>query len=184
MTTITDTTTGLTREQLKVLRNADDIVVRYHSENYPGNDSDATWFDCIRRNDPNDGYGLRELRVDVPVQPAFIRVYTERSATDGMVANDTRPISYCLWHLYPRWNDNPAHTLVHHILRVGDRVTPVWICNNSSDVVREAGLTRDEFLVQIDRGPLDEPRKCKRLTVMLDTATMRPGSSARNIVWL
>jgi hypothetical protein len=185
--TTTTTSTGLTREHLKALRNAHDIIVRFHGEHFQYHDGKEplphTFADCKKEVDPGDGYGKRELHVEVPLEPARFVVYTERSATEGDVANSRTPVSHALWILHSRWNDSPEYTLVHHILRVGDRVTPVWVCNNNSENVRNAGLTVDEFRVEIMRGPVDEPSKCKRLVVLLDTVAIPPHSSARNVTW-
>lgn len=186
-----DTTidTGLSREHLKALRNADTIVAHHYGEAFKyidageGRTLPATWFECIKEYDPKDGFGKRDIRVSVPVEPASLRVFTDRSADEGEVMNDRRPVSHAVWLLYSRFSDSPAHTLVHDILRVGDRITPKWTLNNNNDIVREAGLTVDEFSVEIIRGPLDNLSKCKRLTVMLDSVTIKPHSSARNVTW-
>lgn len=183
----TDLATGLTREHLKVLRNADTIVVRHHSEHFKYDDGKetlpSTFFDCIKKTDPGDGFGEREMRVEVPLEPARFSIYTPDSATHGSVANDRRPISHALWILHPRWNDNPAHALVHDILKAGDRVAPLWVCNNNSDNIRSAGLTADELRIVITRGPVDQPSKCRRLTLLLDTSVVPPSSTARNVTW-
>lgn len=184
---ITELSTGLTREHLKVLRNADTIVVRHHSEHFKYHDGievlPRTFFDCIKDIDPGDGFGKRELRAEVPTDPGRFTVYTADSARDGTVANDRREISHALWILRPSYHDDPARALVHEILKVGDRVQPLWVCNNNNENVRNAGLTVDEFRIVIVRGPVDEPNKCKTLTLLLDSCALPPGSSARNVTW-
>jgi hypothetical protein len=181
------TTSGLTREHLKVLRNADTIVARYYAEDFKYHDGTEalprTLFDCTKEVDPGDGFGKRALRTEVPIEPARLTVYRPDSSADGPVANDRRPLSHALWILHPKWNDNPAHALVHSILRVGDRVSPEWVCNNNNDHVRNAGLTVDEFRIVITRGPVDDTRKCKRITLLLDMCVYPPGSDARNVIW-
>lgn len=181
------TNTGLTRWHLKVLRNAKTIVVRHHGEGYKhaedGEVLPRTWLDCSTDHDPNDGFGKREIHVDVPCEPARFQVFTERSATEGFVANSRREIDYATWILHPTYSDDPANTLVHHILKAGDRVRPFFQCNNNSETIRDAGLTVDQFFIEITRGPVEEPSKCKRLTVMLDSVVLRPMNLARNVVW-
>lgn len=190
--TDTLTTTGLTREHLKVMRNANTIVVRHHGEGYklpaenePLRDTllPRTWLDCSREFDPGDGFGKRDIHVDVPVEPAYFQVFTERSASEGFVANSRSPIDYAVWILHPKFNEDPANALVHHILRVGDRVTPFFRCNNNSPTTRDVGLTVDQFFFRIERGPLDEPSKRKVLTVMLDSVVIRPSNPTRNVTW-
>lgn len=185
MDTITET--GLTREHLKVLRNTDTILVRHHGEEFKHADGTevlpATFFECIKRVDPRDGFGEREMRVSVPVRPARFRIFTQDSATEGYVANDRRPVSHAIWSLHPKYSDNPANTLVHHTFKAGDRVTPIWVCNNNNDNVRNAGLTVDEFHIEIIRGPVEDQSKCKRLTVLLDTMVLPPLSLAREVTW-
>lgn len=185
--TETLTTTGLTRWHLKVLRNANTIAVRHHGEGFKrpeeGEVLPRTWLDCTHTHDPGDGFGKRDMHADVECEPARFQVFTQQSAGEGPVANSRTPIDYAVWLLHPTCNDDPANTLVHHVLRVGDRVTPFFRCNNNSETVRDAGLTVDEFFFEIVRGPVDEPSKCKRLTVMLDSVVLRPTSAARNVIW-
>lgn len=180
----TTTATGLTRENLKTLRNADDIVVRFHSEHFKykadGEVLPRTFLDCIKQVDPGDGFGKREMRVEVDVEPAGFRVFDQKGQTDQRAAD---PISHALWSLHPKWAGNEQHTFIHHLLRVGDRLTPLWVCNNNSDNIRNAGLTVDEFKFEIVRGPVDEPSKCKRLVVLLDSAVYPPHNLARNVTW-
>jgi hypothetical protein len=171
-----DTPTGLTSEQLKTMRNATSLVIRSYwrpSDHMPEDLTlPCTFIEAIKEVDPGDGFGRRELpRVQIPVEMATTRNYSEGFG----------PVLNASWvSLFLNW-DQPIGTLVRGILRPGDRVRPIFLIGNDSDNLRNAHLTQDELHIEVERGPVDQPRKVKRLHFEIDTAVYPPGSLARNV---
>jgi hypothetical protein len=164
----------LTRQNLTTMRKARSIVVRTHLPDsaYPPPDMDlpASWLECIRDEDPGDGYGQREYRAMVPINNARISNYSKMGT-----------VNCASWVLLFLHRDTPMGTLVHYVLRVGDRLSPHWVAGNDSDNLRNSNLTQDEIGLFVERGPVDEPSKCKRLYFRLDSSIYPPHSLARPI---
>jgi len=59
-------------------------------------------------------------------------------------------------------------------LRVGDKLTPLWVANNDTEVLKEAGLHNDEFYLNVNRGD-------KTKTYWLDARITPDGSTAAMI---
>lgn len=173
---MTDTSApaALTREHLRALRSANSLVIRHYQPDWQyapdGLTEPLTVIDARKEHDPGDGYGRRDLHVDVPMNGMTMQNYGKRG----------RALGFHWVFLYPH-HDTPIGTLVHSVLRVGDRLSVKYLASNDSDNLRDAGLTKDEIFLIVERGPADEPSKCKRLTFMLDVRVYPPGSSARHI---
>lgn len=171
-----DTTTGLTRDNLKALRNANALVIRTHFKGSPhapeGKDLPASWIECIKEHDPDDGFGRRELpRVEVPIELGRVENYTKGFG----------PVLYYSWVFQFTGWDHPIGTIVRGLLRVGDRVQPLILAGNDSDNIRNANMTQDEMHLIVERGPVDDPKKCKRYRFMLDSYFYPPHGLARQI---
>lgn len=174
---IDTTTPALTAENLRALRHADSLVIRYRGEGSRYADDDATlpqaFLEACKDEDPRDGFGRRERRVTIPMVPAVFQNY----ATGKPAVTDAS------WVLLFPTVDHPIGTLIHYVLRAGDRIQPLFLLSNDSDNARNAGLTKDELHLYVHRGPVDDPRKAKRLRFMIDTNLCPPGSSARGLTF-
>lgn len=140
-------TFGLTAENLKTLRNADDIVFRYN--NVPGEDAGSTVIECIKDVDPGDGFGERDIRVQIEVAGTRIHNYTASPWGDDKPQR--REVASMDWVLLSvRYNDE-WRTIVQHILRTNDHVWVELSVSNDSENLRRAGLTCDELALIVER---------------------------------
>lgn len=167
---------ALTRENLKVLKGATSIVIRHYTPDAQykpdGLSENLTLIEAIKRVDPKDGYGERDLRVEIPVNGAHISNWDTKDAK----------VSDFSWVLLHTMIDTPIGTLIHGgVLRVGDRLSVKLYAGNNNENLRNARLTKDEIYLLVERGPVDDRSKCKRLTFMLDDCVCNPHSSARNV---
>jgi hypothetical protein len=67
------------------------------------------------------------------------------------------------------------------VLRVGDRLHPQLLLSNDSENTRNAGLTVDELRLTVERGPVDQPAKVKKLLFVLDHSIGPPESLGRHV---
>jgi hypothetical protein len=151
----------LTAENIKTLRNADDLVFRFHAE---GHAEPGTWVEAIKRIDFDDGFGPVDRRISIELPGTLIENYTGHSWVGESVRREVKAASW----VFPIRFHGPGFTLVKHILKPGDRMRPVFVVGNDSETLNKANLTRDELRVEIERGPYDQPGKCKTLSIMLD----------------
>jgi hypothetical protein len=99
---------GLTRDQLKALRHATSVVFRGYWPGAPyapdGLDLPATLIEAVKEEDPGDGFGRRDRRVEIPTEPVGIVNY----------ADSHRPVESFAWvlHYLLGWS-NPMGTLIH-----------------------------------------------------------------------
>lgn len=140
-------TNALTAENMKTLRNAEDIVFRYNS--VPGEDAGTTVIECIKRTDPGDGFGDRDIRVQIEVAGTRIRNYTG-SPWAGENAQ-RQEVASMNWVLGTAQYNDVWRTIVQHILRTNDHVWLELLVSNNSETLRSAGLAHDELQLMVER---------------------------------
>ena len=152
---------GLTTENIKALRNADWVRFRW--------DGTTTKADA-HKSTTRDGFP-DEVEVDIPVLDSKFTVY-ERNGDSGRTdpTSAVGVISTARYH--ELWQS------VARILRKGDRLQPHFIANNTTENLRDAGLTHDEFRLMVLRGPID---KLVVMSFWLEDEITPPNSRARSM---
>lgn len=174
-------TEGLTRDDLKAIRSADHWVSFHYAaehdmhESYrPEDRPPDTTLRLVKRHDPGDGFGQRELTVEIPCETASFTIYETGYDNPGPLRNAYWPISspfHC-----PEW------ATVTKLLKVGDRIRPHWRAGNNSDMTREVGITIDEFYLYVHRRK-GKGEDQELLTFLLGVCPIKPHSAGRNIKW-
>lgn len=129
---------ALTKEELKALRTAGDVVLRYHEG--------VGTLEANKRFDPKDGFGPRELKATVAVETIFSLFADDGNGVDHDVQCRS---AFAMVHssgYSEEWQT------IAHALRAGDMLTLHWIANNNGGVVRDAGLATDSVSLIVTRG--------------------------------
>lgn len=152
---------ALTRDQIKAMKNAEHVVFhREHREGEPAKD----YAIASRRHDPGDGFGERELIVTIPIAGSLFETYELPGDGDIAWASGVGR-RYCA-----EW------ATVLEFLRVGDELIARFVLGNNSETLKDAGLSHDEFKVEIVRTGKTGSR---RFTFWLDDIIAPTHSSAR-----
>jgi hypothetical protein len=167
-------TFGLTAENLKALRNADDIVFRYR--NVPGEDTRSTFIECIKDTDPGDGFGRRDIRVQIEVAGTRIRNFTASPWGDDKPQR--REVASMDWVLSSTQHNDEWRTIVHHFLRKDDHLWVELFVSNDSENLRKAGLSCDELALIVER---KAGNKIKTFSFKLDHSIYPTHSTGRHV---
>lgn len=158
---------ALTRDDIKALRNAASIVFRFNLDNDRYGPI-GSFVEANIEHDPGDGFGKRELRKSIPINPAHVTNYSDRGEAKGAceVFTSARYV--------------PQLATLFTLLKPGDELHPRWTAGNDTDVVRERGVTIDEFAVRVRR-----PGKAGKASFefLLHCQVTTPHSQSRNIRW-
>lgn len=157
----------LEASQVKALRNADSILYRYSVA------EDLCVLECMKKVDVGDGFGDRELRVEIPVSPQFTQ-YEEFN--DGL----RREITNACW-IFSSARFIPQLVTALSLLRKEDRIQIHVIAGNSNGVTNEADLVTDEIYLKVHRSVNGNGTV---LTFLLDTITYKKhGNFMRNVTY-
>lgn len=149
---------SITREELKALRAADDVILRHRHE--------RTTLEAYRRtgSKPLDPVGGCYLAVEVGAEfsqygPDKVEDPVGRASCFGSVGN---------------WEDSSVRAALAFV-RPGDRLRLLWIRDNGNEPVRNAGLVHDEVKLVVLR---DMAKRTERYVFPLEDS-ITPNNSAR-----
>lgn len=158
MDTTTETVT-LSAEHLKALRNA-------HSVSFHTLEEGECYIRATKPTDPGDGFGSRELTVDVPAQPQFT-IY-EHNGTSGRRTPKAAFWSIMACRFHPEW------VTAARFLKAGDKVFLHWT-SDTSENLRASGWRTYKFALVVTR-KIGKTAREERLEFLLDARTERAGN--------
>lgn len=165
----TDTITeGITREQLKALRNATAAVFRWDA--VEGGTTGT--LDLSKEVQRGDGFGSDTLRVEIPVS-ARVQNYGGHRFSDDPEDSKLRRAIGGDWVLLTL-KVSPEWCTFAQFLRPGDVVSQEWTVDNRNDLLKRAHLTAHEIKVRVER-------KGKLHTFILDSCVCDPHSTADRV---
>lgn len=147
----------LTADTLKALRNADSMSFHYT----PDADGPSTYIRASKRVNPNDGFGAREIDVEIPADVKWTIYESTGDTGRSMPVRAFWSILSCQFS--PEW------TTLTQLLKVGDRLVLHWTSASSGDL-REAGFINYEFGIDVRR-TVGKAAKEQRLAFLLDART-------------
>ena len=151
----------LTTDDIKALRQATSVTFHFTAV---GQGDDGTT--VTARRDTKDsvfGDSTAERRFDTE-KAAFTLHGPQRSSRGGPAK------AVCNFNA----EHNDLWNTVVADLRVGDKLTPLWVANNDTEILKEAELHNDEFYLKVNRGD-------KTKTYWLDARITPDGSTAAMI---
>lgn len=160
MSTIEPTAFVLTAENIKALRNADSVSFHHLNPNVDriNETTGPTYVQASKRVDPKDGFGTREIEVEIPAEVKWT-IY-ERNGNSGRTTPSRAFMSIQSCQFAPEW------VTFAQLLKTGDRLVLHWT-RNGSDFLRDAGLVVTEFRIEVRRST--KAGKEQRLVFLLDT---------------
>lgn len=162
----TDTITeGITREQLKALRNADTAVFRWTA--VEGGTTGI--LDLTKEVERGDGFGRDTLRVEIPAN-ARVQNYGQSGFSGDPEGSKLRRANGGDWVLLSL-KVRPEWCTFAQFLRPGDVVSQEWTVDNRNSLLKRAHLTAHEIKVRVER-------KGKLHTFILDSCVCDPHSTA------
>lgn len=151
----------LTRDEIKAMKHAS--TVAFHHQHRPGEEP-RDYAIASRDHDPGDGFGSRELRVEIPIHACRFQPYSLDGEGDIVWATGV-----CRRYV-PEW-----HTFAD-MLRPGDDIVALFVLGNNSETLKSAGLSHDEFKLEIIRTTKSGSRS---MTFWIDDIIVPEHSSAR-----
>lgn len=158
----TTTTVTLTAEQLKALRNADSVSFHFNGAHSP-----VAFVRATKRVKGNDGFGGRDLTVEIPAEQKFT-IY-ERGDTSG------RRTPVDAFTSIPSCQFSPLWVTAAKFLKVDDRLVLHWTGGDTHQALRDAGFTVGYFDLEVARLVGKSGRE-ERLAFRLDTSVSKVGS--------
>lgn len=173
MTTVTTTTEGLTKDEIKAFRNADSAVFRW--EAIPGGTKGT--IDLGKEVERGDGYGRDTLRVQIDA-PAGVQNYGGSTFSDDPEGSRLDPAVRGDWVLLSLSVSRDWAT-IGAFLKPGDVLTQVWTVDNRNTLLKRARLTRHDLALTVTRAP--EGRPAKRFVFNVASAVLDPYNLADHV---
>jgi hypothetical protein len=158
MNTTTTTDLALSAENLKALRNADNICFQMQE--------DRAFITARKTLDPKDGFGAREISVEVPAD------YRVRAYMSDGTSIQSDPVD-AFTSVASAKHDGRWLTAVK-TLKVGDRLLLRWE-HDTHQNLRETGFVVTNFTLEVIRTVGKDGRE-QRLHYLLDVAVSKAGS--------
>jgi hypothetical protein len=149
-------------EDVKALRAADTIVFSLHEKD----GVIVSQARAIKRREIGSKWQGEDLTYDIEVGYSLI-------CYAGSMSERVGRIGRCFSHQNNSKYAGVMHTLTHHTLRAGDKISIKWVADNNNDIVREHGLHHDEIFIIIER-------KGKKMEYQIDSRVSYD-NSARDV---
>lgn len=169
MSTITPTDTALTREQVKAIRNADTVVLRWDHTDSERPDV----LELVKETERTDGFGREDIRLPLPC-PARVANYGQ--STLGEEGERLRKAISGDWVILNVQHQDEYRTFASFI-KPGDALEQSWVVDNRNSLLKEAGLTLHELKLRVLRGG----DQVKVYTFMLDASVLNPHNTADRV---
>lgn len=166
--TTTDQTSGLSRENIRAIRHADSVVLRWTQ------DEDKRWhhtghLDLTKKVD--DGTGFKHnIHVQIPTE-VMVNSYSSSPHRLAPAIRGDWVILYIKHH--PEWQT------FAQLLKAGDRLVQEWVVDNRNTCLKEARLTQHEVKLRVFRPTKDG--QAKVFTFLLDTCVIQTHSLSGTI---